>query len=195
MFKYKLIDCLDFADSASFEARLSGVCDERKIRISKLKNEKARLESLGSSIALEELLGACEINGPFIFAYGKTGKPYLTNKFSDGKDVYISMTHKYPVAGAAVSDVPIGIDIEKVGAYKTGIAERFFTENEQAFISETNDESERQLRFYKVWTFKEAYCKCKDISLSENLNTLEYDEKKCKHFVEGDFLVTICEGV
>lgn len=191
MLEYKLIDCSAFTEKTVFEAKLSSICEERKNRISRLKNEKAMAESLGASIALEELLGACGINGPFNFTYGKTGKPYLTNTFSDGRSCYISLTHKFPMAGAVVSDVPVGIDIEKIGKYRESIPKRCFTEKDCDFIAAATDEKERQLRFYKVWTFKEAYCKAKDISLAENMSTVDYDENLVSHFTYGDFLVSI----
>lgn len=192
MYQYKLIDCSQFLDEAVFDDKLHFICEERRQRITKLKNKKSMAESLGASVVLEELLGAADISGPLVFEYGKTGKPYLKNTFSDNRPVYISISHKYPMAAAIISDKPVGIDIERLAPFKDGIMERFFTESDCRYINAAEDEAEVQLRFYKVWTFKEAYCKAKDISLAENLNLVSYDENLAEHFVDGEFLVTVC---
>lgn len=78
------------------------------------------------------------------------GRPY----FQGEKDIYISLSHSGDVVAAALSDLPVGIDVEplyrKVDAAK--LAGRFFTPKE---IAEYTEAPFRET-FFKIWTKKEA---------------------------------------
>ena len=72
------------------------------------------------------------------------GKPHFADT-----EPYFSLSHSHGVIFVAVSDAPIGADVELIDEKKRSVrlAERFFSDNEK-------DED-----FFTVWTRKEAYVK------------------------------------
>lgn len=79
--------------------------------------------------------------------YTKNGKPYL----KDGRFLSVSHSGKYCVL--AVFDIPVGVDIERVGRVTKSVSSRFFTENEQAWAGDD------EVRLTVLWTLKEALSK------------------------------------
>ena len=79
----------------------------------------------------------------------KNGKPY-------GNNCFIGVTHTEDFILVAVEDFDFGIDCESLNRIvpnKEKIADRYFTENERAYINEDNT------RFLEIWVKKEAYTK------------------------------------
>ena len=105
---------------------------------------------LASSI-LKEKFG---IESPKIL-FHENGKPYVENK-----GVQFNISHSHGMVACAVSDAPIGIDIEKIEAKEIsiiiGIAKHWFCENEQNYIFDREFSSES---FLYVWTRKEELAK------------------------------------
>ena len=81
------------------------------------------------------------------------GKPYLR----DYPNRHYNISHKKGVIICAVSDEPVGVDIERVKKFDKRVAERFFTQNEQTYIFA--DKRNQDQRFAQIWTRKEAYVK------------------------------------
>ena len=50
-------------------------------------------------------------------------------------------------------DIPVGVDIERVGRVAKSVSSRFFTENEQAWAGDD------EVRLTVLWTLKEALSK------------------------------------
>lgn len=84
------------------------------------------------------------------------GKPYL-----EGTPVHFSLSHAGPWAACAVAKVPCGVDVETT-AVDPEVAEHFFAPGEASA-----DASER----LRLWTLKEALCKCRCLPLEESLKT------------------------
>ncbi|SDB64260.1 4'-phosphopantetheinyl transferase EntD (siderophore biosynthesis) [Flavobacteriaceae bacterium MAR_2010_188] len=82
--------------------------------------------------------------------YDENGKPHL----KDGK--YISITHSYIFSAVAVSDSPIGIDIEKQREKIAVIANKF-CDYEKNFLNDDGSEYIRQLTL--IWCVKESLYK------------------------------------
>lgn len=79
--------------------------------------------------------------------YTENGKPYL----KDGRFLSVSHSGKYCVL--AVFGIPVGVDIERVGRVAKSVANRFFTECEQAWAGDD------EVRLTVLWTLKEALSK------------------------------------
>ncbi len=72
-------------------------------------------------------------------------------------DLYLSLAHSKNMAAAAVSDCPVGIDIEQIASRPIAhLAEKCLTRAEYAVFSAASDQT---LCFYMHWTAKEAYAK------------------------------------
>ena len=71
--------------------------------------------------------------------------------------VYLSISHSVNVCAVAVSDIPVGLDIELTtrNAYRLQkLAERFFSPDEFEYVRAMPEQ-----RFYEIWCKKESYVK------------------------------------
>ena len=107
-----------------------------------------------------------------------SGKPYFV-----GLDIKFSVSHSGERMIAAVSDREIGADIQIKKPMRDGVARRFFTEKEQEYVFSAVSLSERQDRFYEIWTKKEAYGKWKGCGLS---GVLSVDVTSLTFYTEDD---------
>lgn len=78
------------------------------------------------------------------------GKPYL--KHFPG--VQFNLSHSGPYGVCALSDTPVGVDVELIRPLVRDVAKRFFTETEQAWLSRRPPEE-----FFRLWTRKESFTK------------------------------------
>ena len=81
------------------------------------------------------------------FCYNEYGKPYLLNY----PDVHFNISHSGEYVVCAVSDMPVGIDIQKISEYNPAVAKRICTEQELEQIENSFDKSSE---FIKLWTLK-----------------------------------------
>lgn len=82
------------------------------------------------------------------------GKPF----FTDYPNIHFNLSHSAGQIVCAISDLPVGIDIQQEIPRKLTIANRFFHAREVEFLS-TLDTRARQTAFYQLWVLKEAYLK------------------------------------
>ncbi len=93
----------------------------------------------------------------------EAGKPYIP-----GNPLYFSVSHSGPKTVLAVSDMPVGIDLELLpSGKKYAHIVRHMTDREKAEIQCERD-------FFTHWTAKEAYIKMVGSSLAEMYKDLEY---------------------
>lgn len=121
------------------------------------------------------------------FEYGKYGKPFIKGH----KEWQFNISHTDGMIAIATSDFSIGIDIEKIREPDERIARRFFSEKEQEYIRETDS----AIRFFEVWTRKEAYIKCIGKGFYQPLNSFdvfEMPEKYRTFHVLQDYIVSVC---
>lgn len=86
------------------------------------------------------------------FRNHKGGKPY-----AEGLDIHFSLSHSGNLAVCAISDKPVGIDVEQNKKANFNVARRCFTKAELQYVLSGKEKS--QQRFFEVWTKKEAYVK------------------------------------
>ena len=126
------------------------------------------------------------------------GKPYL-------KDIplHFSLSHSGRYAACAVSDRPIGLDIQIRTAWDPALTARFFTEDEQLFLRRSQ-ESDRD--FTALWCRKEAFLKVTGLGLRLPLSSFSVApaaERAARHGKQysfwqaelpGFFSALCCEG-
>ncbi|MCD8040701.1 MAG: 4'-phosphopantetheinyl transferase superfamily protein [Clostridia bacterium] len=84
---------------------------------------------------------------PFEILRTLSGKPYI-----NGNPVYFNLSHSGDICAIAVSDSPVGIDIELYGrGLRKRVLSRFCKEEQNEIISEKD--------FLLHWTAREAYIK------------------------------------
>lgn len=112
------------------------------------------------------------------------GKPY----FTDYPDIHYSVTHSKSSAACALFDKPVGIDMEGRRANSGSVAKRFFSDHENIWIEDGASQEERDRRFLRLWTLKEAYSKMTGEGIAACLNKIYFKP-------EGNSLVVDCDTV
>ena len=90
------------------------------------------------------------------------GKPYI-----GGNPLFFSLTHSGNKGLIAISDRPVGVDLELFKDRLHLAVYSSFTDREQAEIVSEDD-------FLKHWTVREAYVKMHGKTLAETLKSIEY---------------------
>lgn len=128
-------------------------------------------------------------NAELSFSMNRYGKPYLETyqefKFN------ISHTHNAIVIG--VSNLEIGIDIEKIKLAHYDVAKNFFKKEEVEYIY--SEVKGQEKRFYEVWTKKEAYIKYtgKGLNLAlDSFNILSLSKVEVKSYDISDYIISCC---
>lgn len=94
---------------------------------------------------------------PVTFLYNEHGKPYLEN------GPHFSISHCKEGIAVAVSEKPIGIDIESIRKADRELVTRVMNEREQALIKAQTDSSRE---FTRIWTQKEAIVKAQGVGIT-----------------------------
>lgn len=147
-----------------------------------------RIKFLKQSIDRKSTKNALRELGAENLRYLPNGKPVADNCF-------VSVTHSGDSAAVCASNRPIGIDMEKADAVRDfrKIAERFFSEKELEYYKE----NPIPLRFYEIWTRKEAYSKISGDGLKDifrKTDTLSLDGYSFKTESCGEYVITVCEA-
>ena len=130
----------------------------RKEHIDRLRLEPDKCRSLAAQWLLQQLLEeTCGITDSVLHR-DSSGQPYLT-----GCDLFVSLSHCDDMVACAVSEEPVGIDIERIRPVKEGLCRRVCTPEELAYLQaapeELSSDPASLRRFFEIWTGKEAYFK------------------------------------
>lgn len=138
----------------TFKYLLNFVQAEKQERILKQK-----IKQNADNVLIGEILAKTVIKQTFgidiakqEFAYTEYGKPYLLNF----PDVYFNISHSGEYVACAVSDEPVGVDIQKIGEYNSDVAKRVCNEKE---LKQIEDSLDKASEFTKLWTQKETVLK------------------------------------
>lgn len=116
------------------------------------------------------------------------GKPFLRNNLS----VHFNVSHSQNMIAVAISNKPVGIDIEYTKNVNLEIARRFFNESEIEYIKTSSQATNR--RFIEIWTKKEAYLKYLGVGLNKSLKSFNVlDKEISNHFYTityGKYIIT-----
>lgn len=125
-----------------------------------------------------------------VFSYGSNGKPYI----SEYPNFQFNISHTKDALVVAVTNVSVGIDIEKIESANMNIANKFFSKREQRFINLANDNQDK--RFFEIWTKKEAYIKWTGEGLSQSLSSFDVTapeiHKLFKTFEIDKYIISVC---
>lgn len=149
------------------EIELNSNIDLSLSSISKLdliKSSSQRKQFLG----VQNLLKLHNVNNGSLF-YDKNGKPHLSN------NKFISISHSFEYCGVIVSDVKVGLDIEKFRPKILNISKKFISESDWNLIKLSSVEN-----VTKVWTIKEAVFKAfghKAIDFKKNIIITSINKK------------------
>lgn len=134
-------------------------------KVESLKKEADKIRSVAAFLLLERALQ--DLGIPFVpeFAYEDFGKPYLP-----GYPVHFSLSHTKNAVACAVSDCPIGVDVQEKVEYSPRLADRICSDAERTALENAKD---KDLALTALWTKKEALAKCNGKGLGERFSSLE----------------------
>ena len=146
-------------------------------------------------LATRALLHSTQYKGETIL-YNDNGKPYLA-----GNNRHISISHTNEYVAIAVSDYPIGIDIERADRNAYAVAKSFLTAQEINILTQENNPSKEALC---LWSAKEAAFKLaseniailKEIGITKNADsyTVTYPDNstaKCDCLILDDIVLAV----
>ena len=123
---------------------------------------------------------------------GEHGKPYVKDL-----NLYFNISHSENLVVCAVDSKPIGIDVEKIRPINLSVAKRVCNKSELeylfGFIPQKTDfklteDREILLRFFELWTAKEAYAK----ALGEGLKAVRNPtQERIEKIVENGYFISI----
>lgn len=125
----------------------------RRERYARLRYGPARQESLGAGLLYAHALRAHGLSPEEPVRVLPAGKPVLAAR----EGLFFSLSHSDRYMLCAVSDAPVGADVQRMRPVKLSLARRFHPA-ERDWLSRLPEE-EREGAFYRLWTRKEAWVK------------------------------------
>lgn len=172
-------------EEGTFLQYLEKVEKRRREKLLRMKDQNSINRTLTAGCLLHAVLCKWmelrpDICIPFEIGYEKEGKPYLINK----PEICFNLSHSGEYVCCAIGDVPVGVDIQKKTAVRSGIAERFFTPADNQKLSECG-EKERIDLFFRMWSIKESFMKLTGKGLKQGMNSFEINWQQRKILDEG----------
>ena len=174
-----VFDDMTLVKPEEIQRLLSLVSDERREEALKYKHLFGQFACLKSYVMLRELLEQKGLSHPFLFGHNEHGKPFL----KDYPEIHFNLSHCKNGIAVAVSDKPIGIDIESYREVSDSLIRYTMNEEEQRII-ETSDDPVRA--FTEYWTKKEAVFKLRGTGITHDLHGLLQGEEQVKTFVNPE---------
>lgn len=158
---------------------------------------KARIDRLRCQEAVDRSLAAeCLVYRLLEKEYGivnaklhsrENGAPYLT-----GCDLHVSISHADDWVACAVSNRPVGIDIERIRPVKDSLYRHVCTQEELDYLQAGEGNTEVMRRFFEIWTAKEAYFKKCGTGIT-NLKQVNTRTLQGKVWTFDDYFIQIVE--
>lgn len=138
------------------------------------KTEKIKNSQNKKLSVLGELLLAKHLGKTPSYTVNEKGKP-------TGETVEFSISHSGEYAVCAVSQQPIGVDIEKIRSVNIDVAKRF-TEEEYKKIRNSKNPQDA---LFSLWVKKESFLKYKGTGIAGGL---DFDTKTAGNFTESEII-------
>ena len=166
MDKIYYTDVRTFNDIEVFEKHLNNLSVERRDKTLKQYFPKDRNLSLGAGVLLDfglKQMGLREKD--LVFEHNPYGKPIIKG------GIHFNLAHSGIFALAAISEKPIGVDIEMIDSYITEPIQ-YMAPGEQRYLY-SQDIAERRDSFIRLWCLKESFSKAVGLGLSLPLDAYE----------------------
>lgn len=199
-------DTAELEDIRLYNYVYNSLPDYRKAKADKYRYEGGRRESVAAFGLLTYALKTLGYSiDQMEYSTDSNGRPY----FSDYPDINFSLSHSHGRVACAVSRDVIGCDVELIrDKDNSGVANRFFSENEKNYLNNIESQEQRKVEFCKIWTYKESYVKKDGRGLTIPLDSfsvinddyefagkVDYNMKNdsCFYsFIDGDYVITTC---
>lgn len=162
---------MSLCSESEVERMLASVPEPRRSQALSYKHTFGRFASLKSYLMLSRLLRETFGTDSFSIGVGGHGKPYLT----DHPDIHFNISHCRNAIAVAVSDRPVGIDVESIRKFSDGLLDKTMNASEKAAILSADVPG---LAFAAFWTRKEAVFKLMGTGITDNLHGILTDKTK-----------------
>ena len=170
---------------------------EKQERIDRFLLEDDKKRSVaGEMLARWAISERCNIPAEsIVFKKTENGKPYVKEL-----PVEFNISHSGDLVVCAVDDQPVGIDIERIRPLDLKLAKRICTEEELLYLfghrptagdfAFTTDR-EVLVRFFEIWTAKEANCKLRGLDISALFAEADPMPVKTDYTFDGDYVICV----
>lgn len=149
-----------------FEAALPLLSEQRREQALKFKHEQGRKTCAAAYLLLcEGLRKEYGITEKPVFEYGEHGKPFILGH----PEIHFNMSHCREAAICAISETPVGIDVESIREYRESLVHYTMNDDEIAAITQSPNPA---LTFIRYWTMKEAVLKLSGEGIRNDLKTV-----------------------
>ena len=163
---YEIFDHMHLCTDEAVREMLPLVSEQRRQQALRYSHTFGRFCCLKSYLMLLELLSAVypelDTSKPE-FGYTAQGKPFLLAR----PDIHFSISHTKNAILVAISDAPIGVDIEAFRSPSAALIARTMNATEQAAILQPSGTPEAL--FSAIWTRKEAVLKLRGTGIEGDL--------------------------
>lgn len=123
------------------------------------------------------------------FIYNDKGKPFLEGF----PEIHFSLSHCPQAVACAVSDSPVGIDVETTDNYSVELARQVMSDNEMRLI---HSSSCPDVTFTRLWTMKESLYKLQGGGHPDDIPHLLDNTNGCRFttLVLDNSVMTVCES-
>lgn len=175
-------------EAEEYEIWYAQMTPERQERTNTMRREDHRKAAVAADhLARTMIAEACAVAEESIqFRKNENGKPYVV-----GLPIQFNVSHSGNFVACAVDTRPVGIDIEQIRPIRPALVQKVCTEAEKAYVEAPG--GDRLVRFFEVWTSKEAWFKYTGTGITDlkSVDTMERIQKNGCIRVE-DYVVSIC---
>ena len=169
------------------EAALKEISEQRREQAMRFKHEQGQRLCVLAYLLLKK--GLCEeygITDNPVFEYNEHGKPSIIGH----PEIYFNFSHCKEAVACAISDKPVGVDVESIREYKDCLVHYTMNEDE---IREIESSEHPDVAFIRLWTMKEATLKLLGIGISKDMKSVLDGTKKYTTIERQRYIYTICE--
>lgn len=176
-----------------YDAAYRRLTPSRKAHIDRFRLEQDRSRSLAAEILIKRLLRDRYGVRESVIIRQPNGCPAVRDSA-----LYISLAHCDEMVVCAADTAPVGIDIERIRPIRFRAAQHVCTPEELAYLLEDRQapelltEEDMLLRFFEIWTAKEAFFKKEGTGITD-LRSVNILPLRRSIFREGDYLIQIIQ--
>ena len=183
------IICIKDISDEEYEKYYSLLSEQKKKQVDAYKFERDKRLSVCAQMLAKKMI-ANKTGAPveeIIILSNPNGKPYAKNA-----DIEFNLSHSGDMVACALSEKPIGVDIEKMRDIDDKLIKYICTENELEYVYSAP--ALKLKRFFEVWTAKEAYFKCLGSGITD-IKSIDVSDEKikkriCTQFL-GDYAISV----
>lgn len=150
---------------------------ERKDELAKSMERKQTQTLYSHMVAKREIakILGCDME-EVIFEYDENSKP----KLKGSGNLFFNISHSCEYTAVAISDKPIGVDIEKIRPVRQTVINKVCSRTELGYLKGSTNE---QRDFIKLWTLKESFLKAVGTGIIDNMKNYSFTVEENKAYM------------